>query len=53
VLAALQRFGTMATAEIVAVCDLPGPRAGAELWRLAGEWRVKRVAVLTGELWEL
>jgi len=53
VLEALQRFGTMATAELVAVCDLPGPRAGAEVWRLAGEWRVKRVAVLTGELWEL
>jgi predicted DsbA family dithiol-disulfide isomerase len=50
--AALRRFGRMATAEIEAVCDLPGPRAGAELWRLAAEWRVKRVPVLTGELWE-
>ena len=53
VLAALRRFGTMATAELEAVCDLPGPRAGAEVWRLASEWRVKRVPVLTGELWEL
>jgi predicted DsbA family dithiol-disulfide isomerase len=52
-LAALRRFGTMATAELEAVCDLPGPRAGAEVWRLAGEWRVKRMPVLTGELWEL
>jgi putative protein-disulfide isomerase len=50
--AALRRFGRMATAEVEAVCDLPGPRAGAELWRLAAEWRVKRVPVLTGELWE-
>jgi hypothetical protein len=52
ILAALERFGTMATAEVEAVCDLPGPRANAELWRLAAEWRVKPVRVLTGELWE-
>jgi putative protein-disulfide isomerase len=49
---ALDRFGTMAAAEVEAVCDLPGPRANAELWRLAAEWRVKPVRVLTGELWE-
>jgi hypothetical protein len=52
VAAALRRFGRMATAELEAVCDLPGPRAGAEAWRLAAEWRVKRVPVLFGELWE-
>ena len=52
VTAALRRFGRMATAELEAVCDLPGPRAGAEAWRLASEWRVKRVPVLAGELWE-
>jgi hypothetical protein len=50
--AALARFGTMATVEVEAVCDLSGPRAPAELWRLAAEWRVKPVRVLTGELWE-
>ena len=50
---ALRRFGRMATAELEAVCDLPGPRAGAEVWRLASEWRVRRVPVLAGELWEL
>jgi putative protein-disulfide isomerase len=49
---ALRRFGRMATAELEAVCDLPGPRAGAEAWRLASEWRVRRVPVLFGELWE-
>ena len=49
---ALRRFGRMATAELAAVCDLPGPRAGAEVWRLASEWRVTRVPVLFGELWE-
>jgi predicted DsbA family dithiol-disulfide isomerase len=52
-LEALGRFGRMATAEVEAVCDLPGPRAGAELWQLAAEWRVKPVRVLTGMLWEV
>jgi predicted DsbA family dithiol-disulfide isomerase len=52
VLSALSRFGRLATAEVEAVCDLPGPRANAELWRLATEWRVKPVRVLTGMLWE-
>jgi predicted DsbA family dithiol-disulfide isomerase len=50
--AALARFGRMATAEVEAVCDLPGPRANAELWRLAAEWRVRPLRVLTGTLWE-
>jgi hypothetical protein len=53
VAAALRRFGRMATAELEAVCDLPGPRAGAEVWRLASEWRVRRLPVLNSELWEL
>jgi predicted DsbA family dithiol-disulfide isomerase len=48
---ALRRFGTLATVEVAAVCDLPGPRAAAELWRLAGEWRVRSERQLTGELW--
>jgi predicted DsbA family dithiol-disulfide isomerase len=52
VLAALSRFGRMASVEVEAVCDLPGPRANAELWRLAAEWRVRPVRVLTGMLWE-
>jgi predicted DsbA family dithiol-disulfide isomerase len=50
---ALRRFGRMATAEVAAVCELPGPRAPAELWRLASEWRVKPERVLGGELWTL
>jgi hypothetical protein len=49
---ALARFGRMAAAEVEAVCDLPGPRAHAELWRLAAEWRVRPVHVLTGPLFE-
>ena len=52
VLDALRRFGRMASVEVEAVCDLPGPRANAELWRLATEWRVKPIRVLTGTLWE-
>ena len=52
VVAALAQFGSMATAELEAVCDLPGPRAGAEVWRLASEWRARRVPVLNSELWE-
>jgi predicted DsbA family dithiol-disulfide isomerase len=50
---ALRRFGTMATAEVAAVCDLPGPRAPAELWRLALEWRVRPERLGTGYLWSL
>jgi putative protein-disulfide isomerase len=53
VFGALRRFGRLATAEVESVCDLPGPRAAAELWRLATEWRVRPIRVLTGELWEL
>jgi hypothetical protein len=48
---ALRRFGPMATAEVAAVCELPGPRAPAELWRLALEWRVRAERVGTGYLW--
>jgi hypothetical protein len=53
VLDALRRFGRMATLEVQEVCGLPGPRAHAELWRLAAEWQVKPVPALTGHLWEL
>ena len=49
---ALGRFGRMAAVEVGAVCDLPGPRAAAELWRLAAEWRVRPVPVLAGWLFE-
>ena len=49
---ALRRFGALATPEVAAVCDLPGPRAPGELWRLALEWRVRPRRVGGGELWE-
>jgi putative protein-disulfide isomerase len=50
---ALRRFGRMATREVEEVCGFPEPRAQAELWRLASEWTVKPVRVLTGWLWEV
>jgi predicted DsbA family dithiol-disulfide isomerase len=49
---ALARFGRMAVVEVGAVCELPGPTAAAELWRLAAEWRVRPVPVLAGSLFE-
>jgi predicted DsbA family dithiol-disulfide isomerase len=52
VLDALRRWGRLSTTEVEAVCGLPGPRAAAELWRLALEWQVRPVRVLTGTLWE-
>lgn len=52
VLEALRRFGRMATREVEVVCGLPEPRAQAELWRLASEWQVRPIRVLTGHLWE-
>jgi putative protein-disulfide isomerase len=52
VLDAVKRFGRMATKEVELVCDLPEPRAHAELWRLASEWKLRPLRVLTGHLWE-
>jgi putative protein-disulfide isomerase len=49
---ALRRFGALATPEVAAACDLAGPRAPAELWRLALEWRVRPRRVTGGELWD-
>ena len=53
VLEAVRRFGRMATREVAEVCDLPGPRAFAELWKLATEWRLRPVPVVTDHIWEL
>jgi putative protein-disulfide isomerase len=53
ILEAVKRFGRMATAEVVEVCELPEPRAALELWQLASEWKLRPVKVLTGLLWEL
>lgn len=50
---ALARFGRMATPEVAAVCDLPGPRAAAELWSLAADWKVRAEPAGAGVLWSL
>ena len=52
-LEAIDRFGRCATAEIVELSGRPRPVVEAELWRLATEWRLKPVPVLTGTLWEM
>jgi predicted DsbA family dithiol-disulfide isomerase len=46
------RFGRVTTTEVEAVCELPGPRAGAKLFELAEQWRVRPLWLMTGYLWE-
>ncbi|MEX0746244.1 MAG: DsbA family protein [Phycisphaeraceae bacterium] len=48
---ALARFGSLTTPEVELLCELPGPRANAELFRLAEQWKVRAERVLTGYLW--
>lgn len=48
---ALREVGPLAVPEVAALCDLPGPRAPAELWRLAQEWRARPERLGSGELW--
>jgi predicted DsbA family dithiol-disulfide isomerase len=48
---AVRRFGRIATAEVAAVCDRPGPPTAAELWRLAAAWQLRPERALTGDLW--
>ena len=48
---AVERFGTLSTAEVALLCELPGPRAPAALWRLATEWHLSAERILGGELW--
>jgi predicted DsbA family dithiol-disulfide isomerase len=49
---ALERFGPMATAEVAVVCDRPAIEVRAELWRMAGELRVRPIEHVFGERWE-
>jgi predicted DsbA family dithiol-disulfide isomerase len=50
-LAAVRRFARIATPEVAAVCDRPGPLAAADLWRMAADWQVRPERALTGDLW--
>jgi predicted DsbA family dithiol-disulfide isomerase len=49
---ALARFGRLTQVDAELLCGLPGPRAGAELYRLAESWKARPVRVLTGYLWQ-
>jgi putative protein-disulfide isomerase len=48
----IARFDRVTTAEVEAVCELPGPRASAKLFELAEQWRVRPLRRMTGYLWE-
>jgi predicted DsbA family dithiol-disulfide isomerase len=50
---ALRRFGSMAAAEVAAVCGLPGPTAPAELWALAARWQVRVERCPSGEVFRI
>jgi predicted DsbA family dithiol-disulfide isomerase len=52
VLEALERFGRCATRELEELTGTARPLLEAELWTLAGEWKLKPMAVLTGTIWE-
>lgn len=48
----ISRFGRVTTREVEVVCELPGPRAGAELFRLAEQWKLRPLWRMTEYLWE-
>jgi putative protein-disulfide isomerase len=48
----IERFGRVTTREVEEICELPGPRAGAELYRLAEQWKLRPLRRMTGYLWE-
>src|SRR5436190_8461903 len=48
---AVAMFGRVTTAEVELLCELPGPRAAAELFRLAEQWKLRPLRRLTGYLW--
>jgi hypothetical protein len=49
---AVARFGRLSVREAEVICELPGPRAGAELYRLAEQWKLRERRVLMGRLFE-
>jgi putative protein-disulfide isomerase len=51
-LAAVERFGPIATREAEVLGERPGPPARAELWSLAAEFRLRPHQALTGTIWE-
>ena len=51
-LAAVDRYGRIATKEAEVLAGRPRPIVEAELWALARDWKLRPVPVLTGLLWE-
>ena len=51
-LAAVERYGRIATKEAEVLAGRPRPIVEAELWALARDWKLRPVPVLTGVLWE-
>jgi predicted DsbA family dithiol-disulfide isomerase len=51
-LAAIERFGRLATPEAVELAGRPRAEVESELWGLAAESKLKAVSVLTGTVWE-
>jgi putative protein-disulfide isomerase len=51
-LGAIERFGRVATKEVEALSERPGPVVEAELWALAKEWKLRPLPALTGTQWE-
>jgi protein-disulfide isomerase-like protein with CxxC motif len=49
---AIARFAPVSGREIEVLCELPPPRAGAELFRLAEQWKVRPIWRMTGYMWE-
>jgi putative protein-disulfide isomerase len=49
---AVRHFDRVTTREVELLCELSGPRAAAELFKLAEQWRVQPLRKLTGYLWE-
>ena len=52
-LAAVERFGPIATREAEVLGLTAGPPTCAELWRLAAEHRLRPVRALTGTIWQM
>lgn len=50
-LAAVERFGSIATREAEVLGQSAGPPTCAELWRLAAEHRLRPTRALTGTIW--
>jgi predicted DsbA family dithiol-disulfide isomerase len=48
----VSRFGRVTTREVEVICELPGPRAGAELYRMAEQWKLRPLWRMTEYMWE-